>query len=42
MHNDSNPQPVQPWHAPKLKRIDVRNARMSGALGSGEGTSGKS
>ena len=42
MRNPIHAQPLQPWHAPKLKRIDVRNARMSGLAGSGEGGSGKS
>ena len=42
MRNDSHAQPVQPWQAPKLKRIDVRNARMPGLTGAGEGASSKS
>ena len=42
MRNENTAQQVQPWHAPKLMRIDVRNARMPGAAGAGEGASAKS
>lgn len=42
MRNDNHAQPLQPWHAPKLKRIAANLAENGGgAKGDGVGV-GKS